>query len=366
MSSAARKRKKKRSQAPVALVYVVTVLVFMALISMLSIYLLKTYHIIDEDKEEEPVVTVQTFNDLFARVNSKGALADMTLIRIDPTDNSILVVPISASTLNSADNKSMRDIYAESRMAGVKEAVEGTLGMKVDNYATLTNEAFERVCDIYGGITYKASEELYYLSKDNDANDISIMKGELTTLGGRQIRLLTQYPVFSNGKQGNNEFLGEAMESLINSMFQQAYITQDNLDNIYNMITENSDTDMNIDDFKLQKSFIKDMLTSGITPAEKMVPEGVWGQNDETFVINHDFIQRLKEKAAETTPEIGGGSLIEKSSDAETTAQTAAPAEDAAAETAPVTEAAENTAPAEQTAENAAPAEDGGEGTTEQ
>ena len=312
MSSAAKRKRKKRSQAPVALVYVVTVLIFMALISMLSIYLLKTFHIIDDKKEEEPVVTVQTFNDLFARVNSKGVLSDMTLIRIDPTDNSVLVVPISALTLNSANKVTMRETFAQAGMAGVKEAVEGTLGMKIDNYATLSNDAFERVCDIYGGITYMATEELYYISKDNDENDITIMKGEMSTLSGRQIRLLTQYPVFSKGKQGNNEFLGEAMESLINNMFLHSNITSDNLDNLYNIITTNSDTDMNIDDFKLQKSYIKDMLSEGIVPAEKLVPEGVWADKDENFTISEDFITKLKEKAAETTPELGGGTAIEK------------------------------------------------------
>ncbi len=312
MSSAAKRKRKKRSQAPVALVYVVTVLIFMALISMLSIYLLKTFHIIDDKKEEEPVVTVQTFNDLFARVNSKGVLSDMTLIRIDPTDNSVLVVPISALTLNSANKVTMRETFAQAGMAGVKEAVEGTLGMKIDNYATLSNDAFERVCDIYGGITYMATEELYYISKDNDENDITIMKGEMSTLSGRQIRLLTQYPVFSKGKQGNNEFLGEAMESLINNMFLHSNITSDNLDNLYNIVTTNSDTDMNVEDFKLQKSYIKDMLSEGIVPAEKLVPEGVWADKDENFTISDDFITKLKEKAAETTPELGGGTAIEK------------------------------------------------------
>ncbi|WP_294486103.1 LCP family protein [uncultured Ruminococcus sp.] len=312
MSSAAKRKRKKRSQAPVALVYVVTVLIFMALISMLSIYLLKTFHIINDKKEEEPVVTVQTFNDLFARVNSKGVLSDMTLIRIDPTDNSVLVVPISALTLNSANRVTMRETFAQAGMAGVKEAVEGTLGMKIDNYATLSNDAFERVCDIYGGITYMATEELYYISKDNDENDITIMKGEMSTLSGRQIRLLTQYPVFSKGKQGNNEFLGEAMESLINNMFLHSNITSDNLDNLYNIVTTNSDTDMNVEDFKLQKSYIKDMLSEGIVPAEKLVPEGVWADKDENFTISEDFITKLKEKAAETTPELGGGTAIEK------------------------------------------------------
>jgi anionic cell wall polymer biosynthesis LytR-Cps2A-Psr (LCP) family protein len=235
----------------------------------------------------------------------------MVLIRIDPTDNSILVVPISAMTVNKSNNLTMRDIYSNAGMAGVKTAFEGTFGLKVDNYASLSNDAFERVCDIYGGITYKAPEELYYLSKDNDENDISIQKGALASLGGRQIRLLTQYPVFSNGKQGNNEFLGEAMESLINSMFQQSYITQDNLDNIYNIITTNSDTDMNPEDFKLQKSYIKEMLSSSKTPAQKLIPRGTWGEKDSTFVISDDFITELKEKAAESAEESGATSAAE-------------------------------------------------------
>ena len=168
MSSAVKKRKRKRrSQAPVALVYVVTALVFMALISMLAVYLLKSYGLLKDDKDDEAVVTVQTFNDLFSRVNSKGVLSDMALIRIDPTDNSILVVPISAMTVSKTNNMTMRDIYSNQGMAGVKDAIEGTLELNVDNYASLSNDAFERVCDIYGGITYKAPEELYYLSKDN-------------------------------------------------------------------------------------------------------------------------------------------------------------------------------------------------------
>ncbi|SFC31336.1 LCP family protein [Ruminococcus albus] len=322
MSSAAKKRKRKRrSQAPVALVYVVTALVFMALISMLSIYLMKSYGLLKEDEDENAVVTVQTFNDLFARVNSKGVLSDMTLIRIDPADDSILVVPISAMTVSKTNNMTMRDIFSNQRMAGVKDAVEGTFGLNVNNYATLSNDAFERVCDIYGGITYKAPEELYYLSKDNNENDISIMKGELASLGGRQIRLLTQYPVFSNGKQGNNEFLGEAMESLINSMFQQDYITKDNLDNIYSIITTNSDTDLNLEDFKLQKSYIKDMLSSKKSPAQKLIPSGTWGENDSTFVISEDFITELKEKAAETVAESGASSAAESSTQAQADAK---------------------------------------------
>ena len=111
------------------------------------------------------------------------------------------------------------------------------------------------------------------------------------------------------------------MESLINSMFQQAYITQDNLDNIYSIITTNSDTDMNLEDFKLQKSFIKDMLSSSTSPAQKLIPRGTWGENDSTFVISEDFITELKEKAAVTADESGASSAAESSTQAQADAK---------------------------------------------
>ena len=369
MSSAVKKRRKKRSQAPVALVYVVTALISMALLAMLSIYLLKNFRIIGVQKEEEAVVTVQSFNDMFARVNTNGVLADVTLIRMDPVDQTILIVPMSPQSIDPKNNTTFRDIYSTGGMAGVKDAVEETLGLTVDNYASLSNDSFERIFDIYGGITYKANEELYKLSEDNDENDISIAKGELVTLGGRQILQLTQQLVFSSGRQGNTEFLGIAVESLVNSMFQQAYITQDNIDNIYSILTTNSDTDFNEDDYKLQKSYLKDMLSSGLTPAVKMVPEGTWSQNDETFTFSDEFILSLKERAAEATPEAGGGNAIAPDGSAavqtdENGQPVAAPAE-APAE-APADGQTETAQPAEQPAETqaetqaetAAPAED--------
>lgn len=369
MSSAVKKRRKKRSQAPVALVYVVTALISMALLAMLSIYLLKNFRIIGVQKEEEAVVTVQSFNDMFARVNTNGVLADVTLIRMDPVDQTILIVPMSPQSIDPKNNTTFRDIYSTGGMAGVKDAVEETLGLTVDNYASLSNDSFERIFDIYGGITYKANEELYKLSEDNDENDISIAKGELVTLGGRQILQLTQQLVFSSGRQGNTEFLGIAVESLVNSMFQQAYITQDNIDNIYSILTTNSDTDFNEDDYKLQKSYLKDMLSSGLTPAVKMVPEGTWSQNDETFTFSDEFILSLKERAAEATPEAGGGNAIAPDGSAavqtdENGQPVAAPAEapaevpaDGQTETAqPAEQPAETQA--ETQAETAAPAED--------
>ncbi len=332
--AAAKKKKKRRSQAPVALVYFVTVIIFMALLAMLAVYLLKQFNVIGQDKDKEEAVTTPVFTELFARVNSKGVLSDMAVMRISPDEQNILIIPISSMTLSTKEpGKNMRDVYSETGMPGVKSAVQDTFGIAIDNYATLTNEAFERVADVFGGITYTAPEELYYLSQDNDENDISIVKGELVNLSGRQIRLLTQYPVFSNGKQGNNEFLGVALESLLNNAFQVSNITLDNLDNIYEIITANSDTDITTDNYKLMKSYLKQMLSAGLTPAEALCPQGTWGE-DGNFEVSADFKAQLRERVSQDVDNAQGETVADEDelnriAQTETAAETAAPAETA-------------------------------------
>lgn len=296
MATAVRRKKKRRSQAPVALVYFITVIIFMALLMLLAIYLLKHFNIIRSDTGDDQVVTNHSYNDLLGRINSKNVLTEMTLLRIDPENKSIIVVPIPSWTVIRGDSsRTLRDVYEFEGMDGVARNVEKTYGITVDNYVGMSNEAFERIADLCGGITYTSMEELYYISQESDENCILIEKGQPANLSGRQIRLLTQYPVFSNGKQGNVEFLGEAVETLINNAFQHSEIITDNLDNIYNIMTSNSDTDFSTDEWKLQKSYIKAMLLENIVPANRIIPEGSWSDNDR-FTVSDAFVDELKVK----------------------------------------------------------------------
>ena len=174
-------------------------------------------------------------------MNSKGVLADATVIRVAPDAKKIIIMPVSAFTVSGS--QTMREIHEEGGMVKLEAAVADTFGITIDNYVSLTNDAFENAADIVGGITYTPDEELYYLSQDNDENDIAIPSGDLTNLSGHQIRLICQYPVFKEGRNGNMKFLGTAVTMLINNAFQQTNITKDNLDNFYNIFTANSDTD---------------------------------------------------------------------------------------------------------------------------
>lgn len=303
------KKKNRRSQAPIALVYFLTMLIFLAAFAVISVVLLEKFNVIDNNSSTTEVkIKSVTYNNLYARVNSKGVLCDLAVVRIAPESQKIVVIPISAYTVSSSQNtKTFRELYAEGGITKLKKAVIETYGLDVDNYVSVSNTAFETCADIFGGFSYTPPEELYYLSQGSNDNDISLNKGELVNLSGRQIRLICSYPVFSSGKQGNTEFLGTALKELINNAFRQSKITIDNLDNLYDIITSNSDTDFEKEDFKLQKSYIKEMIQENLTPADAMIPQGEW-TDDSHFKVSDDFVKSLSQMTESTSP------IVEESS----------------------------------------------------
>ena len=301
------KTKKRKSQAPVALVYFVTMLIFFGIIGAFALWLLNTYNIIGDDSSSEIETTSPSFSTLYARVNSKGVLADMTYVRVSPEKQTITVVPISAYTVAKDGSSTFREIYEKSGIVKVENAVEKTFEVTIDNYVTVSNESFETVADMFGGISYTPNQELYYLSKDNNDNDISLVEGELVNLSGRQIRLLCQYPVFVEGKAGNTEFLGYAVNQIINSAFQQATITKDNLNNLYNIVTENSDTNLSEDAFVTQKAYLKEMLEANLAPSTALCPKGTW-TDDSHFTVSSEFIAELGQAVNDGTVGINDSS----------------------------------------------------------
>lgn len=294
----AEKAKIKKSQTPVALVYFATMLLFLAVFGLVASFLINRIDELNQPDAPEPTPVTPTFNTLYARVNSKNVLADMSIVRISPENNSVTVIPLS-SFIKADNDLTFREIYNDGGMKELKNSVESSLSLTVDNYLTISNDAFDTIVDLLGGVIYTPSEELYYLS-DNDADDISLRKGKTVTLVGRQVRLLFQYPVFSEGKSGNQEFMGTAMNSIIRSVFKQTSITTNNLDNMYGIITENSTTDLDKTIYKTQKSYIKQMLSTNAVNCKMLLPSGVW--TDEKMELSEDFKNQLAQLIQQTEP----------------------------------------------------------------
>lgn len=291
--------KKRKSQVPVALVYFATLMLFIAVFGLIASFIIDKLNELNDPKPVNNKAPVASFNLLYAHVNSKNVLAEMSVVRVSPETNKVVLLPVSSYIKNDESDKTFREIYEDGGVVKLKNAVENTFGVKVDNYVTVSNKAYERLIDMIGGIIYTPKEDLYYIAK-NDADDISIRSGQAISLVGRQIRLISQYPVFESGKKGNLEFMGEALEQLVTSALRQTSITKNNLDNMYNIIIENSDTDWDRNSFKIHKTYIKNMLDTNDTECILLTPDGEWSDNKMT--VSDQFNDELKKIIEETEP----------------------------------------------------------------
>ncbi len=291
--------KKRKSQVPVALVYFATLMLFIAVFGLIASFIIDKLNELNDPKPVNNKAPVASFNLLYAHVNSKNVLAEMSVVRVSPETNKVVLLPVSSYIKNDGSDKTFREIYEDGGVVKLKNAVENTFGVKVDNYVTVSNKAYERLIDMIGGIIYTPKEDLYYIAK-NDADDISIRSGQAISLVGRQIRLISQYPVFESGKKGNLEFMGEALEQLVTSALRQTSITKNNLDNMYNIIIENSDTDWDRNSFKIHKTYIKNMLDTNDTECILLTPDGEWSDNKMT--VSDQFNDELKKIIEETEP----------------------------------------------------------------
>lgn len=291
--------KKRKSQVPVALVYFATLMLFIAVFGLIASFIIDKLNELNDPKPVNNKAPVASFNLLYAHVNSKNVLAEMSVVRVSPETNKVVLLPVSSYIKNDGSDKTFREIYEDGGVVKLKNAVENTFNVKIDNYVTVSNKAYERLIDMIGGIIYTPKEDLYYIAK-NDADDISIRSGQAISLVGRQIRLISQYPVFESGKKGNLEFMGEALEQLVTSALRQTSITKNNLDNMYNIIIENSDTDWDRNSFKIHKTYIKNMLDTNDTECILLTPDGEWSDNKMT--VSDQFNDELKKIIEETEP----------------------------------------------------------------
>ncbi len=284
----ARKKAKKRSQAPVALVYFITLLLALSLVGGVSYYFLKKYDVFKTDDESSGTEKSTSVNLLFARVNETGEFRDLCVFRIDSAKKEIIIVPQPDVTKTST-GKQYREVMAESGINGLERAVGQALGIQIDYHATVTDSAFEQVADIMGGMTYTAPQELYHISQKSGRDDISLQKGDSVTLNARQIRNLMDLNIFNNNKQGNLEFMGQAMEEVVNNGFRQATMLKDNLYNIYEILMVGSDTNITKEAFNEIRKYLNVMLDERDIPARVMQPEGFWNNDYTAFTMKDEF-----------------------------------------------------------------------------
>lgn len=300
----AKKKKKRRSQAPIALVYFSTMVVFIVVFGFIALGMMNklspntekvSFSSSSVENADPTDENNQTF--LYMVKNDKSSLDSVMVARFMPADGKIKLIPLSPYTTTSDDSngQTLDQVFQTNGASGIVDAVSGIFGIGIDKYMCMGEQCFKNICNNLGNITYEIPENMYYNDKNSDDNEdiIDYEKGA-TTLEGFQIRQLMIYPKYKKGYSQNVTVAGELMQNLINSGFK-LQTTRDNLGSIYsNLLQESAEKNFTENDFKETEEFYYYIMENFDNPAETLIPTGTWSNNGYKFMIDGTFKAQIK------------------------------------------------------------------------
>lgn len=296
----AKDKKKRKSQAPIALVYFSTMVIFLVILGSIALIFMKNL-VLEPKKSSSVSISDNTPTDknnqtfFYMVKDDKNNLETAMLARFLPADGKLMLVPLSPYTMitHGGSNQTMAQIFKLSGAPDTTSALGETLGISIDRYMSMGEECFENVCDNIGSITYEVLEDMYYIDKHSD-DVTNYTKGDKISLQGSQMRLFITYPKYKNGYSQNVTVAGEFMRSLINNGFK-LQTTRDNLESIYsNLLRESSEKNFSAGDFEETKEYYYYVIDNFDNPAYMLTPTGTWSDKGYQFSIDDAFKTQLK------------------------------------------------------------------------
>ena len=303
---------KRSSQAPVLIVYAVTMIICLAVFGSVAMILLEVFvnqprearqaaagagSAVVEDSSEEQDFSKARETILFVGADGSN-INGMALIRVLPDLLTVKVVPISPYTWSIAGGTegTIASLFDAGGMSYLKTAVENAYGVSCDKYIKITNDGFKSLVDYLGGTSdYNFPQELYYRN-DETGEITSFSQGAATrTLYGDDIRRIITYPLYPNGNETKAQVLGELSAALINSACtSNSGSVVSNIQSIFNVIFNNSDTDITSKTFSDVRSAYEHLVSSNPSPATYRMPSGLWDARGY-FMVGEDFRTEIRE-----------------------------------------------------------------------
>lgn len=313
---------KKQSQVSVLLVYVLTMLISLVVFGAVALLLLDTFvtkpklarealasNAGDEDVAADTAVDdYSSARETILFVGAEGeTINGMALLRVLPDALSVKIVPVSPMiyTNVSGTEGTIASLYSMGGMTYLKSAVETAFNIKCDKYIKISNDGFKSMVEYLGGTnSYSFPYDIYY--KNEATGEVtSFSQGQVTrTLYGDDIRRIITYPLYPNGNETKAQVLGELSAALINSACtSNSGSVVSNIQSIFNVIFNNSDTDITSKTFSDVRSAYEHLVSDSTAPATYRLPSGIWDDRgyfnvDESFKTDIRVYFELEDEPA--------------------------------------------------------------------
>ena len=205
------------------------------------------------------------------------------LMRSIPVKKQILFIGIPTNTiaLVNGEQQSIQGAYDRGGAASAAEFTQQFMGVTVDRYMKFDSDAFRKVCDIFGGVTYAVNADIAGFKNDGSQQ---YMKSD-------QIETFVTYSMFRDGESERAFTAASVLSAMINQTDGKRIA--DSFDSNFNVIINMVDSNVTAVDYKKRKMAIKNMFENGTTIAVTLSLDGSPAGSD--FIPSENFINTLRE-----------------------------------------------------------------------
>ncbi len=210
------------------------------------------------------------------------------LMRSEPVNKKILFMGIPSNMLLGESNKQAQDIYVDNGTSALLKSIEFSLGITVDRHMTLDTEAFKKVCNILGGVTFAVPKDVKTVQQTDSEQYLS----------AEQVAEIVSCGSYSGGETQRISTVCSLMASMVNQTSGERIAG--NLDNIFNTIINMTEGDISAIDYNERKYAIKFMLKysdpedseSRSSRVQFLTPYGTTKDNE--FIADKYFADDIK------------------------------------------------------------------------
>ena len=290
--------KPKKKSGSIAIPFLITIFVGLLLIGGTAFGIYKHLNSKKDDKPKEPTprngITSATPEDshtillILNDPEGQKASATFVLMRSIPYKKQLLFIGIPSNSIFYSEKEgaqvALKDTFERNGAKSAVSFVEDVLNIKVDKYMSFDPDAFLRVCDIFGGVTYPVDINFTGFTDDSS----------LQTMGPDDIRKYLTYNNFKGGEAERSFKAASVLSYMVNG--SDGDRIAGNFDRYFSEIINKlgvAGTDISGSDYDKRKNAIKYMFNYGQSIAIAITIDGENAGID--FIPDSNFVNNIPE-----------------------------------------------------------------------
>lgn len=232
-----------------------------------------------------------SFNMMTMLSDSASDSPDLfVMVEYDAVRNRVAFIFLPNGISIPTEGRSLPNVYAAQGVNRVISVVNEIVGVQCDSYIKLDRTGFIKLISVFGNVNYNVLKTIMI----RDGSEIETLNSGTQRLAAESMFRLAMLAQYEEGESYRFNCTGQLFADLINQNFR--IITESLLENYFNIIMENGETNLTENYFNDHKKALQNTVEYGNNPAEYYVPYGEY-TSDGGFKIAENSIITIRQKA---------------------------------------------------------------------